>query len=106
MKFVGDITYIYTWQGFVYLATVIDCFSRKVAGWSIADHMRTELVAAASTNAAATSLIEPEAVFHSDRGSVGVFNWSKQHVAVELIVGVPPRLQRGFAIGVVSVVAC
>ncbi|MBT2273598.1 IS3 family transposase [Rhodococcus qingshengii] len=70
MKFVGDITYIHTWQGFVYLATVIDCFSRKVVGWSIADHMRTELVAAALTNAAATSLIEPEAVFHSDRGSV------------------------------------
>lgn len=70
MKFVGDITYVHTWQGFVYLAIVIDCFSRKVVGWSIADHMRTELVAAALTNAAATTLIEPEAVFHSDRGSV------------------------------------
>ncbi|WP_156520580.1 IS3 family transposase [Rhodococcus sp. EPR-157] len=70
VKFVGDITYIHTWQGFVYLATVIDCFSRKVVGWSIADHMRTELVAAALTNAAATSLIEPGAIFHSDRGSV------------------------------------
>jgi len=70
IKFVGDITYIHTWQGFVYLATVIDCFSRKVVGWSIADHMRTELVAAALTNAAATTLIEPGAIFHSDRGSV------------------------------------
>ncbi len=70
IKFVGDITYVHTWQGFVYLATVIDCFSRKVVGWSIADHMRTELVAAALTNAASTTLIEPEAVFHSDRGSV------------------------------------
>lgn len=69
MKFVGDITYIHTWQGFVYLATVIDCFSRKVVGWSIADHMRTDLVAAALQNAAATTLIEPGAVFHSDRGS-------------------------------------
>jgi putative transposase len=39
VKFVGDITYIHTWQGCVYLATVIDCFSRKVVGLSIADHM-------------------------------------------------------------------
>lgn len=69
IKFVGDITYVHTWQGFVYLATVIDCFSRKVVGWSIADHMRTELITAALTNAAATTVIENEAVFHSDRGS-------------------------------------
>ena len=45
IKFVGDITYIHTWQGFIYLATVTDCYSKKVVGWSIADHMRTELVA-------------------------------------------------------------
>ena len=70
VKFVGDITYIHTWQGFIYLATVIDCFSKKVVGWSIADHMRTELVADALKNAAATTLIEPDAVFHTDRGSV------------------------------------
>ena len=69
-KFIGDITYIHTWQGFVYLATVIDCFSQKVVGWSIADHMRTELVADALKNAAATTLIEPDAIWHSDRGSV------------------------------------
>lgn len=54
----------------MYLATVIDCYSRKVVGWSIADHMRTELVTAALTNAAATTVIEPGAGFHSDRGSV------------------------------------
>lgn len=70
IKFVGDITYIHTWQGFIYLATVIDCYSKKVAGWSIADHMRTELVADALRNAAATTVIEPDAIFHSDRGSV------------------------------------
>lgn len=70
VKFVGDITYIHTWQGFIYLATVIDCYSKKVAGWSIADHMRTELVADALRNAAATTVIEPDAIFHSDRGSV------------------------------------
>lgn len=69
-KFVGDITYIHTWQGFIYLATVIDCYSKKVVGWSIADHMRTELVADALKNAAATTVIEPGAIWHSDRGSV------------------------------------
>lgn len=70
VKFVGDITYIHTWQGFIYLATVIDCYSKKVVGWSIADHMRTELVENALKNAAETTLIEPLAIFHSDRGSV------------------------------------
>jgi putative transposase len=70
VKFVGDITYIHTWQGFVYLATVIDCYSKKVVGWSIADHMRTELVADALKNAAATTRIEPSAIWRSDRGSV------------------------------------
>lgn len=73
VKFVGDITYIHTWQGFIYLATVIDCFSKKVVGWPIADHMRTELVEDALKNAAATTLIEPAAIWHSDRGSVAVY---------------------------------
>lgn len=69
-QFVGDITYIHTWAGFIYLATVIDCYSKKVVGWSIADHMRTELVENALKNAAATTKIEAQAIFHSDRGSV------------------------------------
>ncbi len=70
IKFVGDITYIHTWAGFIYLATVIDCYSKKVVGWSITDHMRSELVQDALRNAAATTVIEADAVFHSDRGSV------------------------------------
>lgn len=70
VKFVGDITYIHTWAGFIYLATVIDCYSKKVIGYSVADHMRTELVANALRNAAATTVIAPGAIFHSDRGSV------------------------------------
>jgi hypothetical protein len=43
-RYVGDITYIATWEGWAYLATVIDLASRKVVGWALADHMRTELV--------------------------------------------------------------
>ena len=67
-KFVGDVTYIHTWQGFMYLATVIDCYSRKVVGHAMADHMRAELVVQALDNAAATTSIQTDAIFHSDKG--------------------------------------
>jgi len=40
---VGDITYIRTWEGWLYLATLLDCYSRRVVGWAMADHLRTEL---------------------------------------------------------------
>ena len=50
-RYCGDITYIATWEGSAYLATVIDLASRKVVGWSLADHMRTELVEDALTMA-------------------------------------------------------
>jgi putative transposase len=50
-RHVGDITYIATWEGWAYLATVIDLSSRRVVGWALADHMRTELVADALTMA-------------------------------------------------------
>ena len=53
----------------LYLATVIDCFSRRLAGWAIADHMRTELVIDALTAAAATRGSLVGAVFHSDHGA-------------------------------------
>jgi putative transposase len=66
----GDITYIHTITGWVYLATVIDGYSRKVIGWSLATHMRTELVIDALTMAIHNRRPEPgRAVFHSDRGS-------------------------------------
>jgi len=43
-KLVGDITFIPTWEGWLFLATVIDCFNKEVIGWAMAEHMRTELV--------------------------------------------------------------
>ena len=49
-KLVGDITYIPTWEGWLFLATVLDCFSKKVVGYAMADHMRTSLVAEASAD--------------------------------------------------------
>lgn len=66
----GDITYIFTRAGWAYLATVIDGYSRKVVGWSVAGHMREELVMDALKMAIARR--RPgigEVVFHSDRGS-------------------------------------
>ncbi|MFI5635431.1 IS3 family transposase [Streptomyces sp. NPDC051664] len=69
-KYMGDITYLPLAGGeFLYLATVLDCFSRKVVGWSIANHMRTSLVADALQMAAATRGRLDGAVFHSDHGA-------------------------------------
>jgi putative transposase len=68
-KMVGDITYIPTWEGWLFLATVIDCASRKVIGWAMDDNYRTPLITAA-IEMATRSLDLPEgAIFHSDRGS-------------------------------------
>jgi transposase InsO family protein len=66
---VGDITYIWTWEGWAYLATVIDLASRRVVGWAIADHMRAELVCDALRIAIAHRQPTPGALFHSDRGT-------------------------------------
>jgi transposase InsO family protein len=68
-KLVGDITYIPTGEGWVYLATVIDCYSKMVVGWSMADHYKTSLIVAALDSAAGAIEIAPECIFHSDRGS-------------------------------------
>lgn len=66
----GDITYLRTGEGWLFLATVIDLFSRRVIGWSAAAHMRTGLVADALTMAVATrGGTISDVVFHSDRGS-------------------------------------
>ena len=67
-RWCGDITYIPTWEGWLYLATVIDIASRRVVGFAMADHMRTELVSDALTNALAARDPEPGVIFHSDRG--------------------------------------
>ncbi len=68
-KLVGDITYIRTWEGWLYLATVIDCHTRAVLGWSMADHMRTELICDALSMAATRHDLPAGAIFHSDRGT-------------------------------------
>ena len=68
-KWVADLTYIRTWNGFVYLAFILDCYSRKIVGWQLAPHMRTELVMDALEMA--NGLRRPDAglIAHNDRGS-------------------------------------
>jgi putative transposase len=67
-RYVGDITYIATREGWAYLATVIDLSSRRVVGWALADHMRTELVSDALKMALRTRCPSAGCIFHSDRG--------------------------------------
>jgi len=68
-KMVSDITYIPTWEGWVFLATVIDCHTKAVIGWAMDDHYRTPLISAAIRMAARNHDLKPAAIFHSDRGS-------------------------------------
>lgn len=64
-----DITYIWTAQGFLYLAIVVDLFSRKIIGWSVQDHMRTSLCKDALTMAWWRRKQPKKVMHHSDRGS-------------------------------------
>jgi putative transposase len=66
---VADITYLPTWQGFLYLAVVLDVFSRRIVGWSMAGHLRTELIVAALDMALARRRPAAGLVHHSDRGT-------------------------------------
>lgn len=68
-KLVGDITFVRTWAGWLYLATVIDCFNKEVVGYAMADHMRTSLVTDALEMAARNHTLAEGCIFHSDRGT-------------------------------------
>ena len=65
----ADITYIRTWEGWLYLASVMDCYSRRIVGWALADHLRAELVVDALEMALARRRPDVGLVHHSDRGS-------------------------------------
>jgi putative transposase len=66
---VADITYLRTWEGWLYLAAVQDAYSRRIVGWAMTEHMRTELVADALGMAVARRRPEPGLIHHSDQGS-------------------------------------
>jgi putative transposase len=83
---VADITYIPTWAGFLYLAVVVDAWSRRVIGWAMASHLRTELVLAALDMAVAQRR-PADVIHHSDQGcQQPEFNWSSQHRLCEPLV--------------------
>ena len=67
-RYVGDITYIATWEGWAYLATVIDLASRRVVGWALADHMRTEPRRGRAVDGVHRRRPAAGVIFHSDRG--------------------------------------
>ena len=75
---VADITYVPTAAGFLYLAVVLDAWSRKIVGWSMANHLRAELVLAAMEMAVGQRRPK-DVIHHSDQGSQGEFNLSSQH---------------------------
>jgi putative transposase len=66
---VADITYLRTWEGWLYLVAVQDLYSRQIVGWSMADHMRTKLVSDALQMALARRRPDPGLIWHSDQGS-------------------------------------
>jgi putative transposase len=76
----GDITYIPTWQGWLYLATVIDCATRKIVGLAMDDNYKAPLIAAAVKMAARNLRLPEGAIFRSDRGS----NYTSAEFAAEL----------------------
>ena len=80
-----DLTYVRTWQGFCYLAFVLDVFSRMIVGWQLQTHLRTELVLDALEMANGLRQPEQGLIAHTDHGSQGGFNWSSQHLVMEVV---------------------
>ena len=76
----ADLTYIWTAEGWLYLAVVLDLFSRRVVGWAMADHLGHELALAALDMAIARRRPAPGLVRHSDRGVQGGFSWLSQRL--------------------------
>ena len=79
---VADFTYVRCWEGMVYFSFVIDVFSRRIVGWQLAGHMRTDLVLDALRMALSRRRrgADVELVHHSDAGSQGEFTRSWQHL--------------------------
>ena len=92
----GDITYVWTQEGWLYLAVVIDLLSRQVVGFAMSDRMTRQLVIDALRMAWFRRRPTNGLIFHSDRGSQGKLNWSSQHLeAVALALNTRPRKTLG-----------
>lgn len=79
---VADITYVPTWSGFLYLAVVVDAWSRRVVGWAIETHLKTDLVLQA-LNMAPSQRRPANVIHHSDQGTQPGFERSSQHLETE-----------------------
>ena len=77
-KWVVDISYIWTREGWLYLAAVLDLHSRRIIGWSVSNRMKKDLAICALDMAVALRRPPKGCIHHSDRGSQGGFNWSSQ----------------------------
>ena len=104
-KWVCDLTYLRTWNGFLYLAFVLDCYSRMIVGWQLASHMRTELVLDALEMA--NGLRRPDAglIAHSDRGSLPEFKGPSQRCRLTSRIVVPPSVALDLGMAAAPVIA-
>src|ERR1700755_637133 len=108
---VADFTYVTTWMGFVYVAFVIDAYSRRIVGWRAARSMTTDLVLDAVEHAFFTRAQEGNTnlkglIAHSDAGSQGGFNPPSQHRVVNASVVVQQGLPPVFSTRVSCEVGC
>ena len=96
---VSDLTYVRTGHRFVYVAFVIDAFSRRIVGWQISNSLRSDLALDALEQAIAERLVESAdgLVHHSDRGVQPRFNRSSQRSVSDLIVATRSTLRQEFA---------
>jgi putative transposase len=79
-KWGADISYVWTREGWLYLAVVIDLFARRVVGWATADRLHRDLALAALRNALTMRRPAAGLIHHSDRGSQGGLTWSSHHL--------------------------
>jgi putative transposase len=87
LLWIADLTYLRTWEGWLYLAAVQDAYSRRIVGWSMADHMRSELVVDALNMAVARRRPAAGLIHHSDQGSQTRLKRSSQHRFARARVG-------------------
>ena len=102
----ADFTYVATWRGFVYVAFVIDAFSRRIVGWRAHTTMRTDLVLDALEQALHDRETDGQLVHHSDRGSQPAFNRSSQQWASRDIVASRSAPRQGCATRASCVAGC
>jgi transposase InsO family protein len=95
---VSDFTYVSTWQGFVYVAFIIDTFANRIVGWRASRSPQTQFVLDALEQALYERRPDGDLIHHSDRGSQGGLNRSSQRHHLARREGTRPMLRPGFSI--------